>query len=165
MKINQMVDVGSGSIKAGFTSDDAPRAVVPSVIGRAKHSRLEGLSLESQNLMMGDPAISSRGLLQLEYPIESGQIKNWDAFESLLQFTFTNELRTDVSEAKVLFSEPSLNSVSQREKLTQIMFENHSVQTKVENESLPQFVFMQIYATVRNIQWYLLIHWVRSLVD
>ena len=125
---NIVVDVGSGSIKAGFTSDDAPRAVVPSVIGRAKHSRLEGLSLESQNSMMGDQAISSRGLLHLEYPMESGQIKNWDAFESLLQFTFTNELRTDVSEAKVLFSEPSLNSLSQREKLTQIMFENHSVQ-------------------------------------
>ena len=30
-------DNGSGQVKAGFAGDDAPRAVFPSVVGRARH--------------------------------------------------------------------------------------------------------------------------------
>ena len=32
-----VMDVGSGTIKAGFAGDDAPRAVFPTVVGRPKH--------------------------------------------------------------------------------------------------------------------------------
>lgn len=32
-----VVDNGSGSIKAGFAGDDAPRCVFPSMIGRPKY--------------------------------------------------------------------------------------------------------------------------------
>ena len=32
-----IIDLGSGVTKAGFASDDAPKCVFPSVIGRPKH--------------------------------------------------------------------------------------------------------------------------------
>ncbi|RNA03469.1 Actin-4 -like protein [Brachionus plicatilis] len=32
-----VVDNGSGMCKAGFSGDDAPRAVFPSIVGRPKH--------------------------------------------------------------------------------------------------------------------------------
>ena len=32
-----VVDNGSGTCKAGFAGDDAPRAVFPSLVGRPKH--------------------------------------------------------------------------------------------------------------------------------
>ena len=32
-----VVDNGSGMCKAGFTGDDAPRAVFPSIVGRPRH--------------------------------------------------------------------------------------------------------------------------------
>ena len=32
-----VIDNGSGTIKAGFAGDDAPRAVFPSIVGRLKH--------------------------------------------------------------------------------------------------------------------------------
>jgi actin-related protein len=32
-----VIDNGSGMIKAGFASDDAPRAVFPSIVGRPRH--------------------------------------------------------------------------------------------------------------------------------
>merc|ERR1711887_1518 len=32
-----VVDNGSGMYKAGFTGDDAPRAVFPSIVGRPRH--------------------------------------------------------------------------------------------------------------------------------
>jgi actin-related protein len=33
-----IIDNGSGTVKAGFASEDAPRAVFPSVVGRPKHA-------------------------------------------------------------------------------------------------------------------------------
>ena len=32
-----VVDNGSGMCKAGFSGDDAPRAVFPSIVGRPRH--------------------------------------------------------------------------------------------------------------------------------
>ena len=32
-----VLDNGSGMVKAGFSGDDAPRAVFPAVVGRAKY--------------------------------------------------------------------------------------------------------------------------------
>ncbi len=37
-EINGIVlDNGTGTIKAGFAGDDAPRAVVPTILGETKH--------------------------------------------------------------------------------------------------------------------------------
>jgi actin-related protein len=33
-----IIDNGSGTVKAGFAGEDAPRAVFPSVVGREKHA-------------------------------------------------------------------------------------------------------------------------------
>lgn len=32
-----VIDNGSGSVKAGFAGEDAPRVVFPSIIGRKRH--------------------------------------------------------------------------------------------------------------------------------
>lgn len=31
-----IIDIGSGTLKAGFASDDAPKCIVPMIIGRPK---------------------------------------------------------------------------------------------------------------------------------
>ncbi len=33
-----VIDNGSGMMKAGFAGDDAPRAVFPSIVGRARYN-------------------------------------------------------------------------------------------------------------------------------
>ena len=35
--VSLVIDNGSGLVKAGFSGDDAPRAVFPSVVGRPRH--------------------------------------------------------------------------------------------------------------------------------
>jgi len=40
-----VIDNGSGMVKSGFAGDDAPRAVFPSIVGRAKHSSSMGILL------------------------------------------------------------------------------------------------------------------------
>ena len=84
-----VIDNGSGTCKAGFAGDDAPRAVFPSIVGHPRHQGvMEGIS--QADSYVGDEAQRKRGILTLNYPIEHGLITNWDDMEKVNVCTFPN---------------------------------------------------------------------------
>ena len=105
-----VIDHGTHTLKAGFSTYDAPYFKVPSIVCNQGGS------------YVGEEAIHTRNKV-LNYPIERGIITNWDDMEKLWQHTFYNQLRFAPENHKVYTTVPPLCSKAYREKMMQIMFE------------------------------------------
>merc|ERR1711957_872702 len=83
-----VIDNGSGTCKAGFAGDDAPRAVFSTVVGRPKVPGIM-VGLDQREVYVGEEAQRKRGVLKIENPIEHGIATNWDDMEKVWHHTFT----------------------------------------------------------------------------
>lgn len=117
-----VLDNGSGTIRAGFAGEDAPKAYFPSYVGRPKHTRVLAGALEGETFI-GPRAQELRGLLKIRYPLEHGIVTDWEDMERIWQYVYEQELKTLSEDHPVLLTEPPLNPRSNREDAAQILFE------------------------------------------
>ena len=81
-----VVDLGSGFIKAGFSGEDVPRVVIPTVIGEHENTTAEDSGAAAGDSKpnkvvsrkVGNEAFLSRSDHDLHYPIRRGIIEDWD---------------------------------------------------------------------------------------
>ena len=140
-----VIDNGSYNIKAGFSGDDEPRSVFPTIIGKPKYSQVfDNGSYNYNNEVIY--IYRSWGVRNINYPIKNGIITNWDDMEKIWEYTFYKELRIDPTEHPVLLTEQLFNPRPIREKITQIMFETFNVPSFF----LAKAPILSLYATGRT---------------
>jgi actin-related protein len=73
-----IIDIGSGTLKAGFASDDAPKCIIPMIIGKPKAPGLL-VGMDQKDCYVGQEAKAKRNLLIIEEPVKRGIIVDQEA--------------------------------------------------------------------------------------
>ncbi|KAL7719712.1 actin [Entamoeba marina] len=146
MKKTIIFDFGSRNSRVGFSNDENPCSIFPSVVGNPRHPFHLIFSVPVRDLYIGDDAISRRGVLKLKYPINHGIVNNWDDMEYLINHAYYNELHCLPEEQPIVLTEPPLNSKNSREKLTEILFETFEIPSMYLNTTS----FFSLYATNKS---------------
>ena len=115
-----VLDNGTGIIKAGFAGENFPRVIIPNIVGYPKFDN------KKKKIYVCDDAIFNKEILKLEYPLEHGIVKNWDALEKVWEKTF-DELCVTTSNNKILLTEAPFNPKRNKEKMAEILFEKFNV--------------------------------------
>lgn len=54
-----------------------------------------------QDLMVGDEASQLRSMLEVNYPMENGIVRNWEDMLHVWDYTFNDKLQVDTKDCKV----------------------------------------------------------------
>ena len=121
-----VIDGGSGTTKAGFAGDDAPRSVFPSKIG---WSRMPGImvGLEDREIYAGEEVNAKRSVLTIKQPIQRRRVVDWESMEMLWNYTLYSELKIPPEDHAILLSETPNNTKEARKHITNIMFDYFNV--------------------------------------
>jgi len=143
-----VIDAGSGTVKAGFAGEDAPRSIFPSVVGTVEDqevfakmnstitaapsspTRIMGGNANAvRDAFVGTEAQEKREYLAMTSPIERGNVTDWDKMTQLWEYTFQHELHVnpEAVHMPVLITDSPLSSRENREQAAQIMFEKFRV--------------------------------------
>ena len=121
-QLHCVIDNGSGYMKAGFSGEESPKIMFPTMVGKTK---VEGIYVgdEKKESIIGSEAEKKFGILDISYPIQGGVVVNWDEMERIWANTFYTELKIAPEEHNLLLSESPFNSRKDREKTLEMMFE------------------------------------------
>ena len=70
--------------------------------------------------MVGDEASQLRSMLEVNYPMENGIVRNWEDMKSVWDYTFNEKLQIDPKQCKVMLTEPPMNPMKNREKMVEV---------------------------------------------
>ena len=82
-----VLDTGSFRLRAGLSGDDAPRCIIPNVVGRNRPGLgVVMAGLGGHDLVVGDAAVARMGVLDFHFPVQDGAVQNW--YNNTLAHTF-----------------------------------------------------------------------------
>ncbi|OBS67835.1 hypothetical protein A6R68_03624, partial [Neotoma lepida] len=120
-------DKGTGFVKCGYAGSNFPEHIFPALVGRPiMRSTTKVGNIEIKDLMVGNEASELRSMLEVNYPMENGIVRNWDDMKHLWDYTFgPKKLNIDTRNCKILLTEPPMNPTKNREKIVEVMFETY----------------------------------------
>jgi len=119
-------DNGTGFVKCGFSGDNFPTNIFPSMIGRPlMRFEEEFKDIELKDVMVGDECALHRAMLETSYPVENGIIKDWVGMKHLWDYTFFEKLKIKPENHKILLTEPPMNPKANQKNMLETMFETY----------------------------------------
>jgi len=120
-----VVDMGTGYIKAGYSGDDLPRVVIPTVIGEKEQQIMEDASGQPGDSKpnkvvskkIGNDAYLNRSDHEIHYPIQRGIVQDWSRMTDLLEHVFINELGVEPRNATVLMTDSPMSRKEDKQQL------------------------------------------------
>ncbi|XP_003386197.1 PREDICTED: actin-like protein 6A [Amphimedon queenslandica] len=130
-------DIGSCTSRVGYAGEDCPKADIPTVIGVGPGEDTPMDTEDSEapikpapsNKYYIDTTVIGRPRegVEMKTPLKDGIIKDWELYQQLINHLYTKHIKTDSDLHPVLMTEPTWNTKSDREKLTELMFETYKV--------------------------------------
>jgi actin, other eukaryote len=122
-----IMDIGSGTLKAGVASDDEPKCKCPMLVG-TPISTAAMVGMEVKDAYYCHEAVDKYKYLNITNPVQKGIVTDMDLLADILRKeVFSNQLRIDPAEHRMILSEPPVNSKKAREELVQILMEEFDV--------------------------------------
>ena len=119
-------DVGSVSTRAGHAGEDAPKFVLPSLVGQITEEKTEDdMTVESTRNIVGPNIHFRRDNMQLQPLVKQGFIYDINSLESMLSHLCFNSLRIEPKDHPMCFVEPNLNTTENRHRTAQLVFEKY----------------------------------------
>ncbi|XP_037050459.1 actin-like protein 6B [Bradysia coprophila] len=131
-----VIDPGHHSLRVGYAQEDTPKAEIPAVVGEETIAAALDLETKATNNISSsntkhyiDTTFLNvpRSNMEIQTYMKDGMIDNWDLFEKVLNYTYAKVVSSKSEYHPVLFSEASWNVRTNREKLTELMFEKYNV--------------------------------------
>ena len=130
-----IIDNGTNTIKAGFSDDDMPRVVIPTVLGKP-FSNTGGVPEEEEedineqiDIFVGEEALNKGGTLQLSRPISKGEIKDYSTMELIWKHIFYNELLTETKTHSVIVTEAPFAPSDNKKQMAEVLFDKLGVES------------------------------------
>jgi len=118
-------DNGTGYVKCGFGGENFPSHIFPSMVGRPMMRYEEEMKeVQLKSIMVGEECAEHRAMLEVNYPVENGIVRNWEDMKHLWDYTW-NKMKIDPKEYKVMLTEPPMNPLQNKEKMLEHMFETY----------------------------------------
>jgi len=81
--------------------------------------------VELKDIMVGDEASKYRAMLEISHPVENGIVKDWKGMLNLWDYTFTEKMKIDPKDHRILLTEPPANPLANQKQMLQTMFEKY----------------------------------------
>lgn len=123
---NVVVDHGTCTTRAGFSTADQPSCQLATVVGRGRHAGAMA-SLGLQDTYVGSRAQALRGILAICSPIKGGVVQDWEALESLWEHIYSSELGVEPSDLPALLTLAPLAPKEDEDKFAELLIEKLEV--------------------------------------
>ncbi|GLC41063.1 hypothetical protein PLESTB_000947500 [Pleodorina starrii] len=129
-EVNALVlDLGTCCCRAGYSGDDTPKAVFPTMVGVHSKAAANGKNVDeagaSRKLSVGYQALSAKQLgMEVMSPFGPDDLYgDWELVDAVYNHALRDRLGVRPEEYALMLAEPTHNSRASRERLVELVFE------------------------------------------